>query len=352
MRKALYIDALCPSGHKVFNSLTLDAISTMDIELKIVATHKCIPERFNIDFIIPERYFARSKRTILPKISYRIREYRKWQWILNVIDQEEPNLIFVSSYESISFSLISNKIRVPVLAFNHNNIDELTSKAKRIFYRKISKNIIQVVFEDYMAEYLKIIGIKNNVVVLPHIVDPVEIMENKSASINSRVLTLFAPSSSNDFTIIESLKRRKEDLKRHQIRLIAKFTKDFEDDHLILRKRFSDEEYSKYMRICSLVYVPLPNTFNYRVSNVINEAVANGKRVVAHRNKYTEFLKKRYPPLIYVLSDGILNESERFQNWIVKSGDAFVESRVRFLKDHSKTTFKETLGIVIDKNCK
>jgi len=344
MLKVLYIDSLCPKGHKAFNTLTLKAVSKIALKLKIIATDSCIRKDTNIDINIPGKYFSDIGRTAISKMCYRVREYRKWKWLLQVINQEKPDLIMVSSYETISFSLASKKIKVPVLAFNHNNIDELKNKVKSFFYKEISDIVTQVVFEEYMAKYLKeTIKIKNKIVVLPHIVVPSKIKKIKSELLDSEAITLFAPSSSNNFAVIADLKNRKEELLKNRITLISKFPEDLKDNALILKKYFSDKEYSDYMTTCSAVYVPLPITFNYRVSNVINEAVSCGKPIISHNNEYTRFLKSKYSSLIYIVSKGIVEECNYLRNWLKENRNSFWDDRERFLEDHSLKLFIERI---------
>lgn len=344
MLKMLYVDTLCPTGHKVFNSLTISALMSLDAELTIVGNERCLPENISIAYRIPAKYLSKRKSRILSKLSYRINEYQKLRWLVKVIEKERPDLVILSSYETISLSIVSKSLKIPVLAFNHNNIDELGHRLKRYFYRRIGGNITQGVFENYMADYLKhTVEVRNKVIVLPHIVEPTEHLKLQAELPTSNSILLFAPSSSNDFSLIEDLLKRADELRSNGIKLAAKFKEDVDQDSIILRKRFSEKEYDSFLRCCSAVCVPLRRSFNYRVSNVVNEAIANGKSVLITKNRYSSHLKNRFPSLFYIINN-IIEESEPIRRWVSLSADCFASDRKRFLHLHSKRLFAEKLG--------
>lgn len=344
MKRILYIDALCPSGHRVFNSLTISALMRMDTELKIVGDERCLPDRISIAYRIPKRYLAKRKAGSFSKFSYRIREYQKLRWFVKVIEKEHPDLVILSSYETISLCMVSRSLKIPVLAFNHNNLDELESKLKRFFYRRIGSSVTQVVFENYMADYLKeAIKVRNKVIVLPHIVKPEEQLQPQPQLPNANSKLLFAPSSSNDPIVIEDLLKREDELRAKGIKLAAKYRENLARDALVFRKRFSDEEYSSFLRSCFAVYVPLPRQFNYRISNVVNEAIANKKRIVISKNRFSEFLSSQYPSLVYVLNSNLLEELDELNIWINARSSSYNKEREGFLKDHCSERFVEEL---------
>ena len=53
--KVLYIDPLCPKGHKVFNNLTLTAIKKIFPDTKLISSKRCTT--VTIDIEIPQRFF-------------------------------------------------------------------------------------------------------------------------------------------------------------------------------------------------------------------------------------------------------------------------------------------------------
>lgn len=344
MLRVLYIDTLCPAGHKVFNSLTISALKNLKAELRLIGHERCFPEAMSVEYRIPETFLAKRKAGISGKFSYRIREYQKLRWLLQVLEKEHPDLAILSSFETISLSTISRSLKVPVLAFNHNNIDDLGSKVKKYFYRRIGNSVTQVVFENYMADYLKDnIKVRNRVIVLPHIVESNDPLQVQTEVPDANSILLFAPSSSNDFSVIEGLLERPHELREKGIKLVAKFREDVDQDAIILRKRFSDKEYDLFLHSCSAVYVPLPLSFNYRVSNVVNEAISSNKRIIISKNRFSEFLSSQYPSLVYVLNSNLLEELDELNIWINARSSSYNKEREGFLKDHCSERFLEEL---------
>lgn len=344
MFKMLYVDALCPAGHKVFNSLTISALISLDAEIRIVGDERCLPENTIIAYRIPSKYLIKRKSGGLSKLTYRINEYQKLRWLVKVIEKEHPDLVILSSYETISLSIVSRPLKIPVLAFNHNNLDELESKLKRFFYRRIGGSVSQVVFENYMADYLKeAIKVRNKVIVLPHIVEPEKQLQPHPQLSNANSKFLFAPSSSNDLTVIEDLLKRAHELKAKGIKLVAKYRENVNRDALVFRKRFSDEEYVSFLRSCFAVYVPLPRHFNYRISNVVNEAIAKNKKIIISNNRFSEFICSKYPSLVYVLRSDLLEEADEWKKWIRESSDSYEKERQSFLNNHSAEKFAEDM---------
>jgi len=235
-------------------------------------------------------------------------------------------------------------MKIPVLAFNRNNLDELESKLKRFFYRRIGDSVSQVVFENYMADYLQgSIKVKNKVIVLPHIVEPGEHLQSHAELPVPNSVLLFAPSSSNDFSVIEDFLRRADELKTKGIKLVAKYRENVDREALVFRKRFSDEEYNSFLRSCCAVYVPLPRQFNYRISNVVNEAIANNKRIIISRNLFSQFISSKYPSLVYILNSHLLEEANEWKKWLKESTSSYYEERESFLKSHSSGRFHKDI---------
>lgn len=338
----MFIDTLCPRGHKVFNELTLSAIKKIESKLMVVATRRCVND--TIDYEIPDKYFFEAAKDFIKiksKIYFRVLEMKKWVWLLKLIRKIKPNLIIISSYETITFAIFSRFIRAPIMVFNHNNIDEIcVSKIKRVFFRCIAHNVTHVVFEEYMRDYLKnVIKIKNNIIVLPHIVKENKLDEEMYRETDK--LVLFAPSSSNDSSVINDLRNKEEMLSEKSIFIIAKSSFCLDGRNIILKDYFNNEEYDQYMKTCTAVYAPLPNTFNYRISNVINEGIAYGKPIITSNTKYTKFLKENYSSLVYILNTNIFDERENIAKWLSEIKEVFWKDRMRFLKDHHEKRFMD-----------
>jgi UDP-N-acetylglucosamine:LPS N-acetylglucosamine transferase len=348
----LFIDILCPYGHKTFNTLTLSALKSLkEKEVLFIGSKRCINDVNMINNEIPKKFLSNDNfKGFFSKFKYRIVEFKKYIWLLKLIKKYNPDLIFISSYETITFSIISHFIPFKILVFNHNNIDELDDYLKRIFFRFISKNVVHIVFEEYIKEYLeKEIKVNNKIIILPHIVEEREILNNNFVKTKDMdFLILFAPSNGNDMNNIEMLIKNQELLLEKKIYLISKYKYNLQGKSFLLKKYFSDSEYENFMRICTAVYVPFKLSYNYRVSNVINDAVSYGRPIISSINKYTSFLNEKYPSLIYLIKENIIKEKSDILEWIEKSSVNFYNERVRFLKEHSMEYFVRVLNTFIN----
>ena len=285
------------------------------------------------------------------KIIFRIVELKKWLWIRKQIKKINPHLVIVSSYEPVTFSIISHLFRVPVIAFNHNNLDELSkNKVKAFFFKLMSKKVIHVVFEDYMKHYLKEkLKLRHKIWVLPHIAFRRAADEEAlSGSKDSTRVIFFAPSGSNDKNMIENLAKCEQALLKKSVFIVAKFPICYSGENIILKNYFTDDEYEQYMKISTAIFVPLEKNFNYRASNVINEGIAYGKQIITTCTKYTSFLRENYPSLVYVVKRGLLDEIEDIVKWLEETKESFLKDRERFLKEHSEERFNELFREYVD----
>jgi len=344
MKKIIYIDSLCPKGHKEFNNLTIKAIRNFtNMNLKIVACEYSVSE-CEIEYVIPQKYFKKRVGR-LSSLIYRIDEIKRWSWIIKIINLESPDLILVSSFDTIAFMFIMHQIKYPLFIFNHNNIDQLEkSFIKRMIYKNISKHIFLIVFESYIKNFLikryKISS--NNIIVIPHIVSSNQVSPPRVRG--KDLITLFAPSSSSDNTVFNNINKNVDILGKNNIFLLAKSSlKEFlqiRSNNLVYKNWFSNEDYKKMMELSDAIFLPLPKTFNYRVSNVANEAISHGKPLIITRTDFSLFLDEKYPGLCYIIEENFVIELQRIINWIKNINySCFSSSREKYLTNHTAKSF-------------
>lgn len=343
--KVAFIDSLCPKGHKVFNELTIKALRDYtDIDLKVIATDICVNKE-EIDYNIPKKYYKKQRGFFFSKFFYRLDEIIRWSWIIKIIDLEKPDLILLSSFDTISLNFIKNWINYPLYIFNHNNIDQLEkSFIKRMFYKNISKHIFLIVFESYMKNFLiKRYNISsNNIIVIPHIVNSNQISPPKIR--RKDLITLFAPSSSSDNTVFNNINKNAGILEKNNFFLLAKSSlKEFmqiKSNNLVYKNWFSNEDYKKMMELSDAIFLPLPKTFNCRVSNVANEAISHGKPLIITRTDFSLFLDEKYPELCYIIEGNLITDIYDIRIWVNNVNKSiFSISREKYLSCHSPKTF-------------
>ena len=326
MKKILYIDLLSPKGHKKFNELNINALTSV-FNVTIVGRKNFIDSRQS-DLVIPERFFKPHK-----KINYRINELNKINWIIKKIKTlDKFDLMLISSYETISFSLKSRimaNVGSKVAVFNHNNLDEFNRiRINKYFFKKIDKRVVHCVFESYIKEYLlNDIKVKNSVILIPLLV------ENRSPSSNfdkSRI-NIFIPSKNYDANYINKIFNNSP----KNVVFTIKSDTFFERKNIKSKTYFEDNEYNQIFNSSNFILLPLKIEYTYRVSNIIYECFSFSKPCFTFENKFSKYLNNKYPNVVHIIDkktdiDQIIEEYKQINNIL------FAKERELFLKEHSE----------------
>ncbi|GEM_PF-855270 len=332
--KVLYLDLLSPPGHKNLNKILVRLLK--DLALVDVSWEEgYIEDRSLLStagsfYPIPKIYYNFNS-----KIDYRIKNYNKIKWVLKNISIASYDVVFISSYETISFALawpknLSN-INTRVFILNHNNPDELGSSLKRKFFKRIPKYVEHIVFEEYMKDYLlNDIKISNRVWVIHHPIDLSKVHDStylhKNDDLESKGGKLiFAPSGSNDEDFIArlvDLQRNEKFLDDTQFVLLIKSKQtNYKDSHLIVTKKyFSYQEYISYLDKAYLILLPYPQSFRYRISGVLFDAFAFKKKIIATSIPLFRYFVEKYP-----FTGKVFNDVQEFKE-IVYFYDKQVEN--------------------------
>mgnify|MGYP000371239299 FL=1 len=157
MKKILYIDPFSSHSHINFNKIYIDALKNHKVELdfafkedyakKIGITERC--------YDIPSKFFLKGNNGWKNRIS----QIRMLIFLNRKLKFKKYDMILLSSFDEIS--LFFSFVNANFVLINHNNLIGLGSFVKRFFYKLISKDNIQIVFEHFMKEYLFSLGIKN-----------------------------------------------------------------------------------------------------------------------------------------------------------------------------------------------
>jgi len=318
----LYIDLLSPKGHLDLNKLFLDIFARFANKIDVSCRERYmkyndIPKNIERIYSIPTQYYKYNS-----KFDYRIKNIKKIKWILKNINIDLYDFIFISSYETISFSVSwPRNIKSRVIVLNHNNLDELSNKLKYIFFKFTPKYVEHAVFEDYIRNYLlKRIKIPNKVWVIHH---PIDISKNNDyKKIKNKFFPeekvmdkiIFAPSGSNDENFIKqivSLQRKENFLGSMSFKLIMKSKElDYRENNLIIIKKYlSYEEYISYFKDAWLILLPYPEDFCYRISGVLFDCFIFKKKFIASSLFIFKYYLDKYPGIGKIYHD--INE---FQN--------------------------------------
>jgi len=308
--KVLYLDLLSPVGHKNLNKILVRLLKELvfvDVSWKEgYIEDESLLSAVGSFYPIPEIYYKFNS-----KVDYRIKNYNKIKWILKNININSYDLIFISSYETISFALAwPRKIKPRAVILNHNNLDELKDPLKKFLFKRIPKYVEHIVFEEYMKRYLlKDVKIPNKVWTIHHPINLDEVQDyqrllnskiSNTNAVNSKLI--FAPSNSNDENFISQLiNLQKEEgfLNSTIFNLLIKSKQyEYQDNHLIVSRRyFSYEEYLTYLGNASLVLLPYCNAFRYRVSGFLFDTFAFKKKIIASSIPLFRYFVNKYPSI-------------------------------------------------------
>jgi hypothetical protein len=352
-KRMLYIELLCPEGHRRYNRSNILLLSELT-ELSVSGragyfnTDCEMQGRVHNNYIIPEKYYKYGN-----KLDYRLRNLEKIFWVRkNLINRLKPDIVFISSFESISLSIGYAGIKTRTILVNHNNIDELSNAIKRCFYRQLDKKHIYLsglekYISKYMVEHLKL----KRVIVIPACITNYQRNKRDNILKNNKLsrLIIFAPSGSNNIRDIEALISKQELLKKLNIFFIVKYPiRNVRSKYILAKPYFTEDEYEKMMCCADLVYVPFYEGFNYRFSGVIHDGLSCGKHIIANKNAATEYLKRSYPNAIYLTENSIINEIHRIYEWLGSKMDYFKEQIEQYKKEHSHEHIAKVLREIID----
>jgi glycosyltransferase involved in cell wall biosynthesis len=172
--------------------------------------------------------------------------------------------------------------RTALLAFDHNNLDDLTSRVKQWSFRKLSRRVHHLVLEPYMLDVVRRFGgpkVHCSVVPLPiryfAAAGAEDVMDG---SVNAR-LCCVGPSRSNDESFVKWIIHEEAStgaLRQHRVSLVLHSTNEsFDDGWLhVYHRHLDDNAYESLLLGADLVVLPYPRIFENRMSGVLLEALS------------------------------------------------------------------------------
>lgn len=303
----LIIDPLSQNGHKSLNKHIINSLSN-EHDVSFISDKKYKLEDVKCHLL----YF---KYLCDLNLTYRLKQMLILFEVKNKIKYYD--LVLFTSYETISFSIISHfYFNCNVFVIEHNNIDQLlVSKVKLFFYKIINKTITHITFEKYISNYINF-KFSKKTFVFPH---PLFHISNGLLSPKEKII--FSPSSTFDSFMMNKLI---DFCLINDYKLLAKGKKDVDFGDIKIRKHFDNYfdcfKYVKFTFLC--------NNFTYRVSGVVFDALSNNCPIVGFYSKFLFELKNDYPNLVYIVND--FNEI----NNLSFDKSSMVNDFIRFKKNH------------------
>lgn len=241
--------------------------------------------------------------------------------------------VFCMGFETTLFGLgLPNFHGIPMFLFYHKNIDELTNKVKRMAFRGYKHKVYHIVFEEFFRDRL-VRGIRtpaDRVFVIPHPVRPiVDVQTDKSYD-------CIGLCNSNDEGFIQDAIQRERDFLQNDLHILlrSKNTEKKNGAVEVIKGFMKKETYDKYMAAGKTFFVPLPETYIYRLSGSIYDALSRGKPVYTTSKYYAKEYERRYPGTCrYVNSvEQLIEQLQRKQ--YIKATNSFQ----KFMDNHSIET--------------
>jgi len=350
--KILYIDLLSPVGHLNLNKIFLNLINNI-ASLDVASRKDYIKEDFvTFNKVLKLYPIPGSYYNFNTKLDYRIKNIKKIKWVLKNIEVNTYDIVFISSYETISFSMAwPKKIKPRVLILNHNNIEELKNGLKYFFFRLIPDYVEHIVFENYMKEYLiSKAKILNKIWVLPYPFDITKLQDSelneysKDKLNNHKGEIIFAPSNSNDEEFIMNLinsQKRKKIFVNLPFKIVIRSRKyKYKDEKLLVYKDYLEyKEYLYNFSKAKMILLPFPKTYKFRISGVLFDCIVFRKKFLASSNIIFKYYIGKYPTLGYIYKN--FDDLLKILNFIAKQNSFkqnFLKENIYFdiQKKHSR----------------
>ena len=258
------------------------------------------------------------------------------------VQKENYDALLCLGFETTLFGLGLGKFKgLPVFIFHHKNIDELTSRTKRFAFGCYKNKVYHVVFEEFFCNRLvnEIGVLAERVFVIPH---PAKAIEGVPTEKSYDCIGLC---NSNDEGFIQEAINRDSDFKKLGIHILLRSkSQEKKEGAVEVIKGFMDKEvYDELMAAGKTVFVPLPESYIYRLSGSIYDALSRGKLVYTTSKYYAKEYERRYPGTCkYVGTVDELIEK------LLEQGDAIASSSFNeFIEGHSITTVSNDIEAMI-----
>lgn len=290
--KVLISEYLSPIGHSRINSEIIKDLYNHSKELGLLS-HKSYSDRLQIPQIeLIKLIFIKRKGKFFRAFNYLLNLFQ-----ILVTARDNFDLIILLSFENNFFPLFSHFLPKNSFVFVHNNIDIL-SKKKGLF-KFISKKIVFIAFEDYISEYLNT-NFGFHCITYPH-----PILDNSYAKITEKENIIFAPSSSNKYTLANEEIIDKF-LSHNKLVLYTKVNfKSIKSTRIISKSYFVDiDQYFARSK-----WVLINCNYSYRVSGIFYEAIASNCKVIfADESLFLQKMMLKYPKSVFKLDQFFFDE--------------------------------------------
>lgn len=344
MNRLLIADFICIEAHR-------------DMNIHLI---ECFSQNFGIDVISVNGYFNEVKekwkrlglgvidltepRRKQNPITDRVWSARVMRLTKKIIEKKQYDILIALGFETLGYVLASNFSHdLPVVLFHHKNIDELSSRIKRVFFGLYKNKVHHFVFEDFFANHMvhDLHIKKDKVHVVPH-----PVSENQRLQENIFKYDCVGLCNSNSEEFIQEVIDQNDFIIGNKLNIVLRSrNRTFESDGLEVIKGFlEDKIYSSYLDSSKTVLVAIPDTYVYRLSGSIYDALSRRKIVFTTSKYYADDYGRRYPGVCIAIAgvdDFIYKLTHTSQDRDIE------QSFDNFIQEHSMRTCSEIYACCI-----
>jgi hypothetical protein len=297
--KISIIDTIFPIGHKELNNKLISLFPKINMDILVANNGSFFDEDEISNVAFKDFNLIGQHKKYYFNIIFQIFNYINiWFKLFG----RKDDIKFFFTFENISFAfariLFSNSRNV---LFHHNNIDYLTIKYVRFFFKTYMNSVQHIVFAEFIKERLIEIGVKENkIFVLTY---PVPKDENicKDEEIKNLFIGLGYASDENLFKKIIEFEDKFKVLKTNKIKLILRSSNlEYVSENITFFKgHLSVEEYTNLNCRATGILFLYPQTYKYRYSAGIVDALRFKKIIIGSNIPVILHFKKLYPNLCY-----------------------------------------------------
>lgn len=270
----LYIDPFSFEGHVNFNKIHIEALRRCGFQPDFVFKEgygRLLGEP-NVVYEYPARLYNHDSGN-----KWRVSQYRILRDIMRHVDMDSYDRIFLSAYET--FSVLFTGFPSSFLV-NHDNIQN--NKIKLWGIRALAGKHVHIALLRQSLEFLKEMGCSDSYFVNHGLIEPYPAEPRDGG----QRISIFSPSAEssdepfiNEMILDDALNGILEE-KNVRISIRSNNLRSGRKNIEVLGRRLSDEEYRRRFMASDYILIAYPESFEYRVSAVLMEALACGKRIL------------------------------------------------------------------------
>lgn len=288
--KILFLDLFQTSSHDNLNKHFIKCLN-QEHEVFLLCRERLYTKDSNV--YTSSKFPVNFKNSRLNSIYYMFRYF--------MIKNRDFDLIFIPTFDTITFALFSFFCTKQIYVVHHLNVDELTNPIKRKIFNLYKDKINHLVFDNSFKTILKEkYKVKSKIYKIVHPGSKFPFKTKDKVSNHNKVCV--ALSQSNDDRIISNLidyNERNNFLTKNNIEFIvrSKVISYNKNNFIVYNHNLTEVEYNELLNNSYLTLLLHPKDFNYRFSGVILDSLFNKKVVISNDFHTARLFNKKYPSI-------------------------------------------------------